>query len=124
MTKNDRKLLLALLLIGVLLFAFSKFFFYTTETHSHVVIKVSGEMVKTIILQEESPLQRYKIEGKKGQAIVETKGLKVRMLESYCPDQICVNQGWIDSPRQPIVCVPNEIVIYFDEEASVDAITG
>jgi hypothetical protein len=124
MTKTDRQLFLALLLIGMLLFVCSKFFFYQPNTQSRMVIKVSGEIVKTIILHEGSPLERYNIEGKKGQAIVETKGLKVRMLEAPCPDQICVNQGWIDSPRQTIVCVPNEIVIYLDEEASVDAITG
>jgi hypothetical protein len=89
-----------------------------------VVIKVKGEIIKTLTLREGEPLQRLVIEGKRGQAIVETKGLKVRMLEAPCPDQICVKQGWIDRPRQTIICVPNEIVIYIDAEASLDGITG
>jgi len=124
MNKTDCKLLISLLLIGVLLFVFSKYVYYSPELQSQVVIKVSGEIVKTIVLQEGSPLERYKIDGKIGQAIVETKGLQARMLEAPCRDKLCVNQGWIDSPRRTIICVPNEIVIFFDEDAFVDAITG
>ena len=124
MTKTDCQLFLALLLIGVFLFVCSQFFFYQPNPQSRVVIKVSGEIIQTIPLQKGTSQERFIVEGKKGKAIVEIKELKVRMLEAPCPDQICVNQGWIDSPWQTIVCVPNEIVIYLDKEAPVDAITG
>lgn len=126
MTKADQKLLFILLLIGLLTFAVGKFFYYAhePEPQSRAVIKVSGKVVKTINLQEQAPLERHIITGKKGKAILETKGLKVRMLEAPCPDQICVNQGWIDNPLQAIVCVPNEVVVHFEEKAAVDDITG
>jgi hypothetical protein len=124
MTRTDQKLLLVLLLIGLLTFVWSKFYTHPQVSPSQVVIKVEGEIVKNLTLQEDAPLQRFTIKGKRGQAIVETKGQKVRMLEAPCPDQICVKQGWIESSRQTIVCVPNEVVIYIDEEASVDATTG
>lgn len=126
MTKADQKLILILLLIGLLTFAFSKFISYTQEpvSQSQVVIKVSGEHVETVSLQAEAPLQRYIITGKVGKAIVETEGLKVRMLEAPCPDQICVKQGWINNPQRAIICVPNEVVIYLEAESIIDATTG
>ncbi|HHY06456.1 MAG TPA: NusG domain II-containing protein [Clostridia bacterium] len=124
MTKTDQKLLLGLLIIGLLALAGHRFYFQSQTQSNQVIIKAKGEVVQTLTLRAGEPLQRLTIEGKKGQAIVETKGLKVRMLEAPCPDQICVQQGWIDSPRQTIICVPNEIVIYIDAEASLDGITG
>jgi hypothetical protein len=124
MTKTDQKLLLVLLIIGLLACVLNRFYFHPQTQSNQVVIKVKGEIIKTLTLREGEPLQRLMIEGKRGQAIVETKGLKVRMLEAPCPDQICVKQGWIDRPRQTIICVPNEIIIYINAEAFLDGITG
>lgn len=125
MTKADTKLLLAIIFLSLFVFALLKFYAAVLPTERQVVIKVSGEVVKKISLQEDRPLQRITIEGKKGPSIIEIKGRKVRMLEAFCPDKLCVKQGWISNPGQSIVCVPNEIVLYFDaaEANFVDAIT-
>ena len=36
---------------------------------------------------------------------------KIRVCEADCPDQVCVNQGWISSEAVPIVCLPHKLMI-------------
>jgi hypothetical protein len=42
---------------------------------------------------------------------IQVAGKKVRMLKADCPHQLCVSQGWISTPAQTIVCVPNKILV-------------
>lgn len=35
----------------------------------------------------------------------------VRMLESTCPDQVCVHTGIISKAGQTLVCLPNRVVV-------------
>lgn len=47
-----------------------------------------------------------------GEAVVEVASDgRARMVESDCPDQVCVRTGWITRPGQVIVCLPNRIVV-------------
>ena len=46
-----------------------------------------------------------------GRMKVEVKDSKVRVAWSDCPNQICVNTGWIKTAGDIIVCVPNEVLI-------------
>lgn len=46
-----------------------------------------------------------------GTNVVEVKDGRVRVLEADCPNQDCVNQGWIDSPSQQIVCLPHKLYV-------------
>jgi len=36
---------------------------------------------------------------------------KIRFLSAECPDQVCVNTGWIDKPGQIAVCLPAGVII-------------
>ncbi len=36
---------------------------------------------------------------------------RVRVSAADCPDQICVNQGWITDGTVPIVCLPHRLMI-------------
>ncbi len=47
------------------------------------------------------------------------------MKSAECPDKICVKHGELKSLNNPIVCLPNKIVIKFEGEAeNVDTKTG
>lgn len=47
---------------------------------------------------------------------------RIRVKQADCPDQVCVEMGWLDSAA-PIVCLPNHLVIAFTEtESDVDAV--
>ena len=49
----------------------------------------------------------YKVQGSIGETTFEIKNGKARIIDSPCPNKICVHQGW-DSP---LVCLPNNVII-------------
>ncbi|MFO7558574.1 MAG: NusG domain II-containing protein [Desulfobacterales bacterium] len=49
-----------------------------------------------------------------GRMRIETKDGRIHVVRSSCPNKICVNSGWIESPGQIIACVPNKIIIQVD----------
>ena len=36
---------------------------------------------------------------------------RIRIAEADCPDQVCVNQGWISNGTVPIICLPHRLMI-------------
>lgn len=125
LNKSDKILIGGLVLLGLLLF-FGRGLFLEQPDQAQAVVKVQGETVLTVDLQEDEH-QTYTVEGVYGPVVVEVNGKEVRAAQATCPDQICVHQGWIDSPRQSVICVPNELVIYLidlskEDEDAPDAI--
>jgi hypothetical protein len=55
---------------------------------------------------------------------LEVKDGRIRVLESDCPHQVCVETGWIGRSGEIIACVPNRVVVRVDgpEEPFLDAI--
>lgn len=59
-----------------------------------------------------------KAQGEKGYVVLEIKDRGVRVLESSCPNKICVDQGWV---RQGvIVCLPSRILVRVGLKGSGD----
>ena len=124
MTKMDRKLLLIFLIIALLAWAIPQLPLFFTAQTNQAVIKVQGQVSAVVALQKNKPAQTIKVKGKIGEALVEIKAGKIRMLTAPCPDKICVQQGWIRQFPQTIICLPNEIVIQIIATTSLDGITG
>ena len=56
---------------------------------------------------------------------IEVEPGRIRVREAGCPDQVCVNQGYISDGTVPIVCLPNKLVIEITGGGdSLDAATG
>lgn len=60
--------------------------------------------------------------------VVEVSEGSVRVIESDCPEKLCVKSGWISHPDIPIVCLPNKITIIIPSngkkgDTEMDAIT-
>jgi len=55
---------------------------------------------------------------------VEVREGRIRVVESDCPQQVCVHAGWIRRGRQVIACVPNKVLITIEssEPPFLDAI--
>jgi len=63
--------------------------------------------------------------GPLGTTTIEIKGKKVRVINSACPEKICVKMGWKSKNGETIVCVPNKIVVKIisaSQKQDVDAI--
>ncbi|MDD2400734.1 MAG: NusG domain II-containing protein [Clostridia bacterium] len=123
MTKADKRLLIIIFIVSLFTYALIQLYFNHAPSKGQVIVKSKGEIVKYIHLQNDENVQRLEIEGKVGLSIIEIKDGMVRMVESTCPEKICIKQGWIKNPGQSIVCVPNEVVVYIDNEELPDAIT-
>lgn len=75
-----------------------------------------GKLIKTIKL---SPEDDYSFEIINSDGNVNTiivKGGKIGVLSADCPDKICVNTAHISDGLQPIVCVPNHLVIQIESK--------
>ena len=51
------------------------------------------------------------LEDGSGTNTVQVEKGRVRIAEADCPDQICVNQGWISDGTVPIVCLPHKLIV-------------
>ena len=88
-------------------------------------ITQDGQVVAEIDLSELTGPYTFPVDGEDHQwnGIVAEKG-RIRVLEASCPDQVCVNQGWISDSTLPIVCLPNKLVIEIvGGESELDAVT-
>jgi hypothetical protein len=84
-----------------------------SDVTKQAVLKVDGEIIKIFDLKEDGPTYTYKYEDKDGDYnIIEVSGERIRMLESNCGDQVCVQRGWISKPGEtPIACLPHNLFI-------------
>lgn len=85
----------------------------TTEDSQFVAsISVNGNEIKRINLTNN--LERYTLnlpEVKCNPNAVEVVNEKIRITKSTCPEQICVNTGYISKPGIAIICLPHRVVI-------------
>lgn len=86
----------------------------------------NGELLREINLNIITEPIEFDIIGDNGHVnTVRAEQGRIRMLHAECPDNICVNQGWIDNGVIPIVCLPNKVTIEITgTNSDVDGQTG
>ena len=60
-----------------------------------------------------------------GKMQIEVKDGKIKVVDSDCPQRLCVKMGWIEHSGQNIVCIPNHVLIEIKSSGSplIDAIS-
>ena len=43
---------------------------------------------------------------------------RICIVRADCPDQTCVNMGWLSRSPAPVVCLPHRLVIQLEEKAA------
>ena len=77
----------------------------------------SSQGKTALIYQRDNLLEKAGLEKDKiitmlnGKMQIEIKNRKLRVLNSDCPQHICMNMGWIKYSGQTIACVPNQVLI-------------
>jgi len=91
------------------------------------IIEMNGEIINTISLERDMTAQEIRIDAGEGSYNIVFIGYDfVEVLESNCPDQVCVGWGKIRYAGQTIVCLPFKIVVRIvgqTDQAPVDGIT-
>lgn len=79
-------------------------------TQLTAVITQDGQTIREIKLTELQNPETIMIQGSFHQVIQAEEG-RIRFLESDCPDEICVQMGWLTKPGDKAVCLPSKVVI-------------
>ena len=81
-------------------------------TASHVArITRDGVLLEEIDLNQVEKPYSLTLEDGSGSNTVLVEPGRVRISEADCPDQVCVNQGWISDGAVPIVCLPHRLIV-------------
>ena len=102
---------------------------WSAPSGGEVSVVVRGEEIFRAELSEQEQEVELEVEGLEFTLELQEKKVRIRpMPHEDCPRQICSSMGWISSPGQAIVCVPNQLLISVegaetgDEKQPVDAI--
>lgn len=85
----------------------------SAKSGSTAAVFHNGEQTALLPLDKDGvyPFEEYGV-------TVEIKDRRVRISDSDCPDKICEKTGFITSPMQSIVCLPNRISVRIIDENS------
>ncbi len=123
MTTWDR-----LLIITVLAAAAASFFVVGAALGAgaqgkHVIVKVDGVITDRFSLDEPTTVT---IRGRSGTCRLRIDGGSARIIDSDCPNGLCMAGGSIEETGQSIVCLPHRIVVEATaparESGGVDAV--
>jgi len=82
-----------------------------------------GKLSDTIVLINDSPAQFTMVSEEGRYNIIDIDHDRVRVESAECPNQICVNSGWISQSGQMVICAPNKLVLLIKgKKGQVDAI--
>lgn len=86
---------------------------------SSAAVFYNGEQIAALTLDADAvyPFDEYDV-------TVEVKNRSVRILYSDCPDKVCEKTGFISSPAQAVVCLPNRISVRIidDTGSNIDVV--
>ena len=110
----------ALLCLAIWLFISNAF------SQSMIVgIYKDGSLVEKIDLNSVTGEREITLSGDCGDNVILVSNGRIEMKSADCPDKLCVNHGELKSSSSPIVCLPNKVVIKFEENTDgADAKTG
>ena len=118
MKKTDLILIFVVLVIFVslaILFNHKKGGDVATVTHN-------GTIVDTIDLSKDG---NYRYDFEEGYNIVLVDDGKVRVIESNCTNQNCVNQGFVENTNDAIICLPHKFCVTVkSNDVTYDAVTN
>ena len=70
-----------------------------------------GVLIREIDLDSLSAPLTFTVEFQGRTNTITAQPGRIRVESADCPDQVCVDQGWISDGTVPIVCLPHKLVI-------------
>ena len=104
--KNDIILIAVLLIMAIV--AIICMFCFSKNDNLKACVYYNDELILSFDLTND---EIYEVDGDLGTVKIEVKNNSVRVIESNCPDGICIHSGAISNTSQSIACLPNRIYI-------------
>lgn len=116
--KND-----ILLVFFIVVISFSLLMLFNTKKTDGTLAKVyyENELVLKIDMTT-SNIKTYVVAGYNGDVIIKAGNGKIRVEDEDSPLHLCSKQGWVSSSYEPIVCLPNRVVINIESEQKIDTV--
>lgn len=111
MTSLDKKIAIVVLVMALLAGGVVLYRRLTAPVGEQAIIEVDNKPVKSVVLDPAAERQTIVIAGVRGDSIIEVDGATIRMVDSACPDKVCVHMGVKSRPGDVITCIPNRVVI-------------
>ncbi|MFZ5647983.1 MAG: Gx transporter family protein [Bacillota bacterium] len=89
----------------------------------HALISVNGVPAQAVNLKKDALVT---LDLGEDQMVFEVNNFRIRVVESNCKDDLCIQAGWIERPGQSIVCLPNRVVVSIpggNNNKDLDAVT-
>ena len=84
-----------------------------------------GEIIQEIELDTVAVPYEFDVTSELGTNRVRVEHGSIQVVSADCPDQVCVEQGWISDGTVPIVCLPHGLIIEITGGGEdLDAATG
>ena len=132
LTIYDKVLIISLILLSVIVIFAPVGFLLTDNSDSDsrhvIVIQQTNNSQQRIPIKntyQKEPIY-VKVTGPLGISIIEAHNGKVRLKEAppEDPEKICEKTGWIGQPGPMIICVPNQVSIWIEQEdAELDGVS-
>ncbi len=113
---NKQKTICLTLIVLLVFGAFLGMIFIKGEriADSVACIYSDSELIKTIELHNDDDYT-FVVTNKDGKEnTVQVKNGTIGVISADCPDKICVNTPHISDGLQPVVCMPNHLVIHIE----------
>ena len=83
-----------------------------------------GVLIQTVDLSRDTEFTITNDAG--GYNRIQVRDGAIAVIEASCPDKVCIHQGAISDSAQPIVCLPNKLVIRIasPSQDAPDAVAG
>lgn len=82
---------------------------FASDAPQNYVQVVDGEGQKTLLPLEQDTIQTFATS--LGENTLEISQGSVRMVDSNCPNQDCIDQGATSHPADMIVCMPHKLIV-------------
>ncbi len=114
--KGDILLVISVFLIVALGYLGMRYFGPdSSEHHRILVIKQDSKVIRKIDLDTVEKPERIVVPGDYKNVILIEKG-RAKVLESKCPDGICVKAGWLENSGDSAICLPNKTIVKIEGE--------
>jgi len=113
-TSMDKKIAVAILLMGALLGGAVIYWRALTPEGQRATILVDNATVQTVRLDPTGEKRQLVVQGVRGETVIEVQGSYIRIIASDCPDKLCIKMGRKSRPGEVIVCLPNRVVVRID----------
>lgn len=98
----------------------SLWLFRVGDSCTYAEIRSEGKLIGTVDLRFD---QSFTVESTRGTNTITVADGKIAVTDASCPDHFCMKRGALNSGSD-IICLPNQLVIHFVGEESLDATAG